>query len=975
MNKSINRMTMQQNSINNRTNMKSMDGSIARMMTEERPNENEVNIKVSIKDIKYGNTQVVEPEITTIYGGSKLTVPVPFKKSLTYGFSSVEDNMVFKYALTSSGDLLGFIYLEIPNKFKAMQDFKLDDWFPVKQVESDVYERVKVENFVARIVINYKAARRLEINKLNPTKRAKAEVYEQMAHTLKEKLTNIHKVVDTKEDEGFKHLSEFQKKLNKKRLMMRTGDKEYRGIQNNKPELQMNIEKERFYAARTMMQDNEHIVEAEIAPKDLYKGTGNRYKPKGNIKEYQEKLLKELTQTKHLLVTAKQELSQIERDQLTVDNIEYKNQLDELKDELMREKAELTIKTKQQTNVFDQEKEKIKQDYGKSKTELDKEREELMNMKSQFEQKLDDLEEREQQIRNTKIDINTRTLELDQKSGKLNKEQIKFLNEKEDLREKDDEIKETTEDLMNERQRIHDELERLAVLKQETDLREQQIKAQEDFLWEERNRTDKDVKKKSSHYNKERQALVTQWNLIRVEKESMDQTESDLKEKLEILADDKTKQNIENVRLWREKSKLQDEIKDFMDWKNMIEKEHNANLDNLDEDYAYIDDQLAILEGSRKDFDVLKENLEEYEKYLEDQHRIYLEQQKRFEILQKQFFEKLGNSQFDVEELREYAQKFGIDFEEAETQQKEDNKLNKEIEKSKAEIQYHIDNITKALRRNTVQERRITNNQRRNSNIANVMNTPDQRLMNENNFKIKKDAEDVLEEMFMQACLTATEADYQGKDDRIREYNMKIKQLEEILNKEREEFAKGKEDLEKKKEQKKEQKLAKQAATVEVNTDIRVEAQYNEEQQLRFQNNNANKHSRVSVVSVLKEPAELEELKEDILDLCEVSLDYLREIAGEDVNTQRYQEREQYIEHSKKCITNIFNAMAMLHNGRQDVDNKMIDLMAEEQDMFDYEILVSRYEAKIKDLVEYIKRIRDNSEFFNPTADNDIIKA
>ena len=82
---------------------------------------------------------------------------------------------------------------------------------------------------------------------------------------------------------------------------------------------------------------------------------------------------------------------------------------------------------------------------------------------------------------------------------------------------------------------------------------------------------------------------------------------------------------------------------------------------------------------------------------------------------------------------------------------------------------------------------------------------------------------------------------------------------------------------------------------------------------------------------------ELEELKADILDLCEVSLDYLREIAGDDVNTQRYQEREQYIEHSKKCITNIFNAMAMLHNGRQDVDNKMIDLMAEEQDMFDYE--------------------------------------
>lgn len=39
---------------------------------------------------------------------------VPFEKALDYSFAKVEQDMVFKYAVTSEGDLLGFLYLEIP---------------------------------------------------------------------------------------------------------------------------------------------------------------------------------------------------------------------------------------------------------------------------------------------------------------------------------------------------------------------------------------------------------------------------------------------------------------------------------------------------------------------------------------------------------------------------------------------------------------------------------------------------------------------------------------------------------------------------------------------------------------------------------------------------------------------------------------------------------------------------------------------
>jgi len=42
--------------------------------------------------------------------------------------------MSFKFAISAAGDLLGFLFLEIPTKFKNMKKFKLEDWFSIKQI-------------------------------------------------------------------------------------------------------------------------------------------------------------------------------------------------------------------------------------------------------------------------------------------------------------------------------------------------------------------------------------------------------------------------------------------------------------------------------------------------------------------------------------------------------------------------------------------------------------------------------------------------------------------------------------------------------------------------------------------------------------------------------------------------------------------------------------------------------------------------
>lgn len=76
--------------------------------------ESEASVHISIKDVRYGDSYIKNPSITTIYEGNKLVLPIPFERDLFYEYEKVEDPMTFKFAITQEDDLLGFLYLEIP---------------------------------------------------------------------------------------------------------------------------------------------------------------------------------------------------------------------------------------------------------------------------------------------------------------------------------------------------------------------------------------------------------------------------------------------------------------------------------------------------------------------------------------------------------------------------------------------------------------------------------------------------------------------------------------------------------------------------------------------------------------------------------------------------------------------------------------------------------------------------------------------
>ncbi len=66
-----------------------------------------------------GNKTIKNPNAVTIYKKAKLKVSIPFKEYLTYEFQDINDDINFKYALNNKNDFLGFIYIDIPSRFKT----------------------------------------------------------------------------------------------------------------------------------------------------------------------------------------------------------------------------------------------------------------------------------------------------------------------------------------------------------------------------------------------------------------------------------------------------------------------------------------------------------------------------------------------------------------------------------------------------------------------------------------------------------------------------------------------------------------------------------------------------------------------------------------------------------------------------------------------------------------------------------------
>ena len=115
--------------------------------------------------------------------------------------------MVFKFALLSSDILVGFIYLEIPERYKVKKKFEIDDWFPIKEIETE--NNHEKENYLARVIIKYHAIKEYKIKDNLEANLALKKGYNLVVGDLKRKIKKIYDDIDNYEGEGMNHLENF----------------------------------------------------------------------------------------------------------------------------------------------------------------------------------------------------------------------------------------------------------------------------------------------------------------------------------------------------------------------------------------------------------------------------------------------------------------------------------------------------------------------------------------------------------------------------------------------------------------------------------------------------------------------------------------------------------------------------------------------------------------------------------------------
>ena len=940
-------------------------GTISYILPREGPNQDEAQVSVEIRDIRFGQRAVGEPEVTTIVNGSKTVIRVPFSEPLNFGFKRVEDDMVFKFAVTSAGDLLGFIYMEIPQKFKTMKSFRLDDWFPIKHLETEQAEDIKAQNFVARILVNYKATRKLDTTQPFTGKLPKAQLYEEMARNLKQKIGDIHAAVDAYNDDGFKHLANFEKKLLKKKIKANAIDSDpKKTVQTFQPARFVNTQKDHFYKTRNLMADVSEVRNGDLTPGQFYNLEENKLKNLTKGCTQCEKMLKELSYSRKELIEANQRLTALEEGLMTVDNVQLKRQLERAKEDVAKDRKELNVKLKEQNLLLGKDRENLKAEFEREKSKAENAQLEANSVVVEYRARLKNLEERENQILQEDDALDKKNKTLAAREAKLATEAAKIQKERADLTDSTDEINEIKSRMMLERQRIHEESGKYVYSKGDLELKEKQLKILEDFLNEEKEGFRKEVDRKNAEIDNLQKELKQREDLFSLEATHLKENQEELDRRTKEFLDEKKKLKIETVRVWREKNRAAEEIGNFLENKKLIDNENTAQQEEMGKDYEYIDEQLELIEKQKVEFDELREKLESFEHQLEDQNRAQREQQERFAIMQRQFFERLGNSQFDIEELKRAAEKFNIDFSEANKKFGEHQKITKDLEKQRSVYKRNIDSIVEQQsKEGTIQERRTNNQERRNTRMTKDNLTFVSSTQVEQNMKIKQDAHEILDRMFSNVTLKAFKKDDRNKDALIDQLFKRTKELEEELLSAQKDFKKYKLShfLGGEGTSRKNSKVV-QNPFLENSKPVSQRGSHNEQE---FNTDEAADQNSAA--------PPLKDLQTDILDLCDACIDELRHSIDEAEDPEKVNERILYLQNSKRVVKNIFKVLEQISAAGTEQEGNVLQTFNLDNDDFDNEKLRRRYEQKIKGLVDYIQRIRECNDFFNTNIDNDIL--
>lgn len=918
-----------------------------------------------MREVRYGGKSLPKAEVVAVINGLKRSWPVPMEEPYRQEFASVLDEMVFKFAVTANNDLLGFLYLEIPKKFRSMKSMKMDDWFPIKRLETEDKEKELYQNYQAKIVIEYEAARKLETAKPMTNRAPKAELYQEIASGLKEKLDALYRRIDEYEAEGFRHLDEYRLKLGKGKAVGATGGPEARpGLKvAPSPNKTIGAQKEAFYRTRA---PNEGEVGAGLyasAPVDkTLAKAGRRVEAEAPPEQDDEcsnceKLYKELSYSNQELVQANNRMAGLERAKMTPENQKLKAEVEALQQHLSKERRDLNIRLKEQNVNLQAETVKLSNKYEEEEAAAKALQDEARELQQQLADRLRRVETRERELAKKREGMARKEGQLSERQQAVKSELEHVRREQSQLESERRDMTELKERMMVERQRVFEEQSRLAHSSESTEDRGSTIQTIEDFLEEEREQFQKELSKKNLELEQLRAEAEKQRRLheleVRTLAENMADYERRLREHNEALAAHK----IEVARLAREKNSLANNMVEFLEQKKANEQEKEMANEEIERNYDLLDEQTQVLNEQKAEYNNLLARLREFEETIAAQGKQHAEQKAKFQAMQRSFFAKVSQPGYDFKELKKLAEEVGVSLSDADERFKEAQRLDKDMTRARMESRKSFDRASNRgssadIRVDRKSEKRVERRLKDTMSFIGGGQT-------EGRMKLQQNASQIVEKVFSDASLAVYKKHAVNKQEVVEGLRFKIESLQEEIR-----------ALTEKSQGAKINFLSEHAEE-----DL-VKASLNSQKQAEEEEERPKAFTHPEAIREAVEERSPEELLETMKDLCEATLHQLEQDQKVGLTVAAAREKEAFLAAASRVLEEQFKVFRQLSSlESQDGLLAPPGAFSWERDQLDFERIRAQFELKMKALLEYIGSLKVNNDFFNPGIDGAILSA
>lgn len=661
---------------------------------------------------------------------------------------------------------MGVLYLEIPYRYKCSKRFKIDDWFVVKPYEKAGVNQEKI--IMARVVLRYNANCKLNQDVLRNIDNLENTKQNTPKKEFKTKIREIGKTLYDHEKEGFQHLEEVEKKIRARRMrglgsrspMHGTADKENRSASVLSYTLSKKKERDLGYSNSKVRTKQFHLNDG-ITPDELYRGAMKETKAGGapsiEADRMVSKMAKEMAALRDELTSTRAKLKAIEEGQMTVDNKQLSDQLDKERDDLNRQRAAFLKAYTAKSDQFDEDKKKLldqveQRENAAAKKEADAE-EQIHSMEDDR-VKLDDNLKAQADYQE---ELNAKDEFLKKQIKELNANQELVQQERLDLAEYAADLDTMKDNLLRERDNILQDKARLTMEKEELENQFKQLKIEKAQIEKQKEKELKELAKRKHDLDLREDRLDKQAEEIPRKKEDLENQKKDLDALKKDLSRMKEDAEEQNLALWRDRNKLNKEVKEFVEDKKMMENDIKWQKEEVNSMFKELDEEREELDKEREGLNDYEQELENMKSDLETRENQLLNDQDNFYQVKKSFLDKIVKSgQYEnmTPEMKKLAKDMGIDVDEMVEESKRLKDRKDQLDKLKKENETQLQKIRAVNSKNS---------SRRNSRRQSLLRP--QGFHNEltNMYSRKMAVQDYLSSMYDNACSQHLVKDIEAK--------------------------------------------------------------------------------------------------------------------------------------------------------------------------------------------------------------------